>query len=64
MTSFNVLPFILQLFALLFLFFATWNMFPRPSGKPVWGWAGMFLWLLSLMVNGIIISLHPISGTH
>lgn len=64
MNSFNVLPYLLQLAALLFLFFAAFNLFVRPSGKPIWGWLGMFLWLLSLMVNGIVIALHPISGTH
>lgn len=57
----NIFPFILQLFALLFLFFAAFNLFQRPSGKPVWGWLGMFLWLLSLMCNGII--LHATTGT-
>ena len=56
----NILPLILQIVALVFLFFATFNLFPRPSGKPIWGWFGLFLWLLSLMVNDI--SLHQIHG--
>jgi hypothetical protein len=51
-----ILPFLLQVAALVCLLFATLGLFPS---RPQWGWAGMFLWLLSLMVSGIV--LHPIS---
>jgi hypothetical protein len=54
----NILPFILQLIALACLLFATFSMFP--TSRVSWGWAGMFLWLLSLMVSGI--ALHPTIG--
>ena len=58
----NIIPLILQLFALLFLCFAAFNLFTSPPNKPVWGWLGMFLWLLSLMVSAI--NLHATYGTH
>lgn len=54
--------FFIQLAALVFLFFAAFNLFPRPTGKPSWGWLGMFLWLLSLMLGAFI--LHTAAGTH
>lgn len=50
-----ILPFLLQLIALVCLIFATFGLFP--NSKVAWGWAGMFLWLLSLMVS--VIQLHP-----
>lgn len=57
----NILPFILQLFALAFLFFEAFRLF-QGANRPTWGWCGMFLWLLSLMVGGI--TLHPTAGIH
>lgn len=56
----NILPFLLQLVALACLLFAAFNLFGGPPNRPVWGWLGMFLWLLSLMVSGIV--LHPTIG--
>jgi hypothetical protein len=52
----QILPFLLQVIALVFLMFATFSMFP--TSKVSWFPAGMLLWLLSLMVSGI--ALHPI----
>lgn len=51
----NILPFLLQIIALVCLIFATFGLFP--TSKVSWLPAGMFLWLLSLMVN--VIALHP-----
>lgn len=48
----NILPFLLQIAALVFLCFGAFNLFGG-GGRPNWPWLGMFLWLLSLMVNGI-----------
>ena len=56
----NILPLLLQLIALVCLLFAAFNLFGRPN--PSWGWLGLFLWLLSLMVSGIV--LHATSGVH
>lgn len=56
----NILPLLLQLIALVCLLFAAFNLFTRPN--PSWGWLGMFLWLLSLMVSGIV--LHATTGVH
>jgi hypothetical protein len=53
----NSITFILQVVALACLFIAMLNLVP--STRITWGWAGMFFWLLSLMVGGII--LHPIT---
>jgi hypothetical protein len=58
----QIIPLILQLFALAFLLFASFNLFGGPPGRPSWGLLGLFLWLLSLMVSGI--SLHATSGVH
>jgi len=55
----NVVPLILQIFALICLVFAAFNLFQAPPNKPVWGWLGMALWLLSLMVSGI--QLHAVN---
>lgn len=55
----NILPLLLQIIALVCLAFAAFNLFPGPN-RPSWGWLGMFLWLLSLMVSGIV--LHATSG--
>jgi hypothetical protein len=52
----NIIPFLLQVAALVCLLFAAFGLF---LGKAQWFPAGMFLWLLSLMVSGIV--LHPIS---
>lgn len=52
----NILPLVLQLLALLFLLFATFGLVP--AARMNWIGAGLFLWLLSLMVNGI--SLHGV----
>jgi hypothetical protein len=51
----NIFPLLLQIGALVCLFFAAFNLFTAPPNKPVWGWLGMFLWLLSLMVSGIVL---------
>ncbi len=58
----NIVPLIIQIFALVFLFFAAFNLFGGPPQRPVWGWLGMALWLLSLMVSGI--NLHATYGAH
>lgn len=58
----NILPLLLQLIALVCLFFAAFNLFGGPPARPAWGWLGMFLWLLSLMVSGIV--LHATTGVH
>lgn len=52
-----ILPFLLQIVALVCLLLATFS-FPTP-GRYAWFPAGMFFWLLSLMVSGIV--LHPIN---
>lgn len=51
----TIIPFLLQIAALVCLLFATFALFPS---KVSWGWAGMFLWLLSLMVSAV--NLHPV----
>lgn len=58
----NIVPLILQIIALVCLAFASFGLFQASPGKPVWGWFGMFLWLLSLMVSGI--QLHATTGVH
>ena len=58
----NILPLLLQVLALICLAFAAFNLFTAPAKKPSWGWLGLFLWLLSLMVSGI--ALHATSGVH
>jgi hypothetical protein len=55
----EILPLLLQIGALICLVFAAFNLFGGPPSRPVWGWLGMLLWLLSLMVSGII--LHPVA---
>ncbi len=54
----NIIPLILDVAALIFLFFAAFNLFGGPPSRPSWGWLGMALWLLSLMITDI--NLHPI----
>jgi hypothetical protein len=56
----NIIPLILQICALICLVFAAFSLFQAPPNRPVWGWLGMALWLLSLMVSGI--ALHPIAS--
>jgi hypothetical protein len=51
----NILPLLLQIVALVCLLFAAFNLFTAPPNKPVWGWLGMFLWLLSLMVSEVVL---------
>lgn len=58
----NIIPLILQIFALICLAFAAFNLFQSPPNKPNWGWLGMFLFVLSLMVSGI--TLHEVTGIH
>jgi len=58
----NILPLLLQIIALVCLGFAAFNLFGGPPSRPVWGWLGLFLWLLSLMISGI--ALHATSGVH
>jgi hypothetical protein len=58
----SIIPFIIQLIALVCLLFEALRWFQGPPSRPVWGWLGMFLWLLSLMVGNI--SLHATVGTH
>jgi hypothetical protein len=48
----TIVPLILQIAALICLFFATFRLFQGPPNRPEWGWAGLFLWLLSLMISG------------
>ena len=57
----NILPLLIQIVALVSLCFAAFNLFAG-ANRPSWGWLGMFLWLLSLMVSGI--ALHATSGVH
>lgn len=57
----NIFPFLIQLAALTFLCFEAFRLFQGP-GRPSWGWLGLFLWLLSLMVGGI--ELHATVGVH
>lgn len=47
------LPLIIQIFALICLVFAAFNLFQAPPNKPVWGWLGMALWLFSLMITAV-----------
>jgi hypothetical protein len=58
----NIPVLIIQVFALVFLFFASFNLFGGPPNRPIWGWFGLFLWLLSLMVSGL--NLHATYGAH
>ncbi len=56
----SIIPMILQILALMCLAFAALGMFSGPPSRPAWGWLGLFLWLLSLMVTSI--QLHPVHG--
>ncbi len=55
----NIIPLILQICAAICLFLAAFNLLQSPPNKPAWGWLGMFLWLVSLMVTGI--TLHAVN---
>jgi hypothetical protein len=50
---------IIQVIALVCLAFEAFKLFQGPN-RPVWGWCGMFLWLLSLMLG--FVSLHTTYG--
>lgn len=52
----TIVPFTLQVAALVCLIFAAFGFFS--SAKVAWGWAGLALWILSLMF--MAIQLHPI----
>jgi hypothetical protein len=58
----NSITFVLQLIALVCLFFAAMSLFPIP--RPSWGWLGMFLWLLSLMIGGLALHATYGAGPH
>jgi len=48
---------ILQILALVCFIVAALGM-SAPASRPIgWGWVGLFLWLLSLMLGGV--SIHP-----
>lgn len=49
-----MLTLVLQIVALVCLFFATTAVVPNHP-RISWGWAGMFFWLLSLMLGGVIL---------
>jgi hypothetical protein len=51
-------PFVLQVIGLIALFLEAFSLAPQPRIK--WGWVGLFLWLLSLMIAGVW--LHPTLG--
>jgi hypothetical protein len=46
------LVFVLQVIALVCLFIAAMGWFTAPAPRPIWGWLGMFFWLLSWMIGG------------
>jgi hypothetical protein len=50
---------IVQIVAACCLLFEAFKLFAGPN-RPVWGWLGMALWLISLMVSGI--SIHATGG--
>jgi hypothetical protein len=57
----NITPtLIIQILALGCLIFAAFNLFSQPTGRPVWGWLGMALWLFSLMVSSVVV--HQVHG--
>lgn len=55
----TIVPLIMQIAALVCLFFEAFRLFQGSPNRPVWGWLGLFLWLASLMVS---VQLHPTSG--
>jgi hypothetical protein len=58
----NIGILIIQIFALVCLIFAAFNLFTAQPNKPVWGWLGMALWLFSLMVGSF--SIHATISGH
>ena len=63
--EFITVPFLFQFVGAIFLTFATFNLFSGPSASnpsrryPNWGWFGMALWLVSLMIYG---GLHAVNA--
>jgi len=55
----DIVPLILQILALVCFAIAAGGWFTAPAPRPVWGWLGMFLLLLSWMISG---SLHATGG--
>lgn len=51
----NIVPLIIQLVALVCLFLQAFRLAQGPPNRPDWGWLGMFLWLLSLMISGVAL---------
>lgn len=51
---------VIQIIALICLFLEAFRLFPGQN-RPVWGWFGMALWLLSLMLGGVY--LHRVTGS-
>ncbi len=60
----NFLPLVLQIAALVCFLFAFTGWFAGPAPRPVWGWLGLFFWLLSLMITGGLHSTGGVSGSH
>lgn len=59
----SIVPLLLQITALVCFLIAFFNgQVPKTAPKS-WGWMGLFLWLLSLMLGGAVV-LHATSGTH
>jgi hypothetical protein len=56
----NLIPLIFQLAAAFCFACAAFSWFVRPRA-PQWGWLGMLLAIISLMISGIEI--HSIAGT-
>lgn len=55
----NIVPLVLQILALVCLLCRTMGWFQAPPTRPHLGWAGLFLWLLSLMLTA---QLHATDG--
>jgi hypothetical protein len=56
----SIVPFILQLCALVCLILAAFGLFP--NGKVQWGWLGLAFWVLSFMLS--VAELHQASAVH
>jgi hypothetical protein len=48
----NILPLVIQIIALVCLIAGALGLWPS---KVQWGWAGMALWLFSLMISGVVL---------
>jgi hypothetical protein len=48
------MTFILLVAAAVFLAFAAFNV-PSPSPRLIWGWLGMFLWCLSILLPSLLL---------